>query len=168
MLNVMLNVTLNKTVLFLITLTLSSAVFAGGMCNSASAGPSLTASTSFSGYAVDARTDRKYRMGKLAYAKRDVEGKKIKYCVIADGEAKRVTRSRLKALHGSSVLEFAQSLVLCDQPEQLALMQVADRSAIPNIIYYLAMNYGVNLTPVSASEQIAQATSPTNSLSAGQ
>ena len=157
-----------KAVVSLVSLLLSSAVFAGGMCNSVTGGPSASASSAFNGYAVDARSDNKFRKGKFAYAKRDASGKKIKYCVIADGEPKRITRSRLKALQGQSVLDFAQALVVCEQPERLALMQVADRNSIPNIIYYLAMNYGVNLTAVATEERIAEVPKLDTTASAGQ
>ena len=132
---------------------------AGSMCASASGGTGLSSAPSFSSFAVDGRHqrfDRQLRKGKFAYAKRNERGEKIKYCVMVDGEPKRVSRSRLEAFHGRSVTEFALSLVDCNQPEQFALAQVQDRSTIPDILYYLAAHYQVPLVKLSPEERLAQ------------
>ena len=100
--------------------------------------------------------DRHYRAGKTAIAKRDAQGERIRYCVMVDGEAKRVTKGRLRTLQGGSVDEFAHSLVDCENPGQLALLRVQDRDKIPHILYYLASHYELNLVQLSPEERLAQ------------
>ena len=157
-----------KSIVVLVGLFLTNVALAGGMCSSASGGPSVAGSSAFNGYAVDARYDRKFRRGKLAYAKRDTDGNKIKYCVMINGEPKKLSRSRLESLQGKSVLEFANALVDCNQPDQLALAQVQDKETIPQILYYLTANYGVSLSAVLPEEQIAQNQTPTPIAAGGQ
>ena len=157
-----------KTTVALLSLCFTSLAFAGGMCSSASGGPSVAGSSAFNGYAVDARYDRKFRRGKLAYAKRDAKGNKIKYCVMINGEPKKISRSRLESLQGTSVLEFANALVDCNQPNRLALAQVQEKASISQILYYLTANYRISLSAVLPEEQIAQSQTRANIGAGGQ
>ena len=83
-----------------------------------------------------------------------------------NGEPKKISRSRLESLQGKSVLEFANALVDCNEPNQLALAQVREKELIPQILYYLTANYGVSLSAVLPEEQIAQ-NQPHTSISTG-
>ena len=103
--------------------------------------------------------DRNYTRGKSAYLARSEGGAKIKYCVMVDGEAKKLSRSRLKSFDGGSVDSFMYGLVDCANPENLALAQV-DRERIPYVVYYLSQRYQVGLVRLSPEERLAKRAKP--------
>ena len=131
-----------------------------GMCGGTGTSPtSILGGNTFGSATVVTRsfsTDRTYRMGRVAFSKRDAQGERIRYCVMVDGESKRITRTRLRALQGASVDDFALSLVDCNNPGQLALAKVEAREKIPHILYYLAAHYEVSLVQLSPEERLAR------------
>lgn len=146
-----------QTVLTATLLVVGTSAVAG-IC-SGSGSPSLLAGSSFGSATVHTRsfsTDRNYRMGRVAFSKRTVTGEKIRYCVMVNGEAKRITKTRLRALRGSSIDEFALSLVDCNDLAELALAKVEEREKIPHILYYLAAHYEVSLARLSPEERLAR------------
>ncbi len=131
-----------------------------GMCSGPGPSPtSILGGSTFGSATVVTRTlstDRTYRIGRVAFSKRDAQGEKIRYCVMVDGEAKRITKSRLRALQGASVDDFALSLVDCNNPGQLALAKVEEREKIPQILYYIAAHYEMSLVRLSPEERLAR------------
>ena len=102
-------------------------------------------------------SDLNYRRGKSAFSRRTEDGKKIKYCVMVDGKPKKITRARLKQFNGGSVDDFAHGLVDCEQPSALALARV-DKAAVPQIVYFLAKRYELDLVLLSPEERLARRT----------
>ncbi len=96
-----------------------------------------------------------HERGKSAYYGRSLAGKKIKYCVMVNGEAKKISRSRLKAFNNGAILDFATSLVDCDNPSRLALAQIESKK-ISDVLYYLSSKYKLTLNPLSPEEMLAR------------
>ena len=89
--------------------------------------------------------DEAYEFGKLIYKGRASGTEKIKYCVLVDGEAKKLKRSTAKPYRKGSSEAFALALVDCKMPERLALTTM-NREHVPVLLYYLNKRYKLALT----------------------
>ncbi|NKB99907.1 MAG: hypothetical protein GKR90_15605 [Pseudomonadales bacterium] len=92
---------------------------------------------------------------RAAFHARGKNGKRIKYCVLVDGEPKRISRPRLRAYKRAYVEDFLGALVDCDNPTQLALARVKPRK-LPLVLTYLSQNYRLRLAQRSPEERIAR------------
>jgi len=88
--------------------------------------------------------DENYEFGKALYLGRAPGAKKVNYCVNVDGEPKKLRGRNLRGYKGVSQLDFANALVNCQQPDELALAGVR-KEEIAYVIYYLDKRYKLNL-----------------------
>lgn len=88
--------------------------------------------------------DERYEYGKAVFLGREPGTTKIKYCVEHDGEVKKLKRRTLKRFKSGSAGDFANALLVCDQPENLALRTLKDEQ-IPFVLYYLNKRYRLDL-----------------------
>ena len=89
--------------------------------------------------------DEAYEYGKAVYLGRSPGAQKIDYCVVVDGEAKKVKRTNLKPYKGVTRQELANALYNCDNSEQLALRSVSQEE-VPFVLYYLDKRFRLNLS----------------------
>ncbi len=89
--------------------------------------------------------DEAYEYGKLIYTGRAEGTEKVKYCVLADGQPKKLKRSTLKPFRNGKSAELANAIYDCDNTEQLALAKL-DRKQVPFVLYYLNKRYKLNLS----------------------
>ncbi len=85
-----------------------------------------------------------YDRGKAAYKGRTVDGRRMRYCVMIDGNVERVRRSTLKQFRSASLESLAYALVDCDNPDALALTQI-DPKRVPFVLTYLSQHYNLRL-----------------------
>ena len=90
------------------------------------------------------QVDEVYEFGKAVYLGRAPGTTKIKYCVNVDGKTKKIRGRTLRPYKGSEQLEFANALVNCEQPEQLALAGV-EKEQVAYVLYYLNKRYKLDL-----------------------
>jgi len=88
--------------------------------------------------------DEVYEFGKALYLGRAPGAKKVNYCVNVDGAPKKLRGRTLRDYKGAKQLDFANALVNCQQPDQLALAGVK-KEEIAYVIYYLNKRYKLNL-----------------------
>ena len=89
--------------------------------------------------------DEVYEFGKALYLGRAPGAKKVNYCVNVDGTPKKLRGRTLRDYKGARQLDFANALVNCQQPDQLALAGVK-KEEIAYVIYYLNKRYKLNLS----------------------
>ncbi len=89
--------------------------------------------------------DEVYEFGKALYLGRAPGAKKVNYCVNVDGAPKKLRGRTLRDYKGAKQLDFANALVNCQQPDELALAGVK-REEIAYVIYYLNKRYRLNLS----------------------
>lgn len=88
--------------------------------------------------------DERYEYGKAVFLGREPGTAKIKYCVEHEGEVKKLKRKTLKRFKSGSAGAFANALLVCDQPDSLALRTLKDEQ-IPFVLYYLNKRYKLDL-----------------------
>jgi len=88
--------------------------------------------------------DEVYEYGKALYLGRAPGATKINYCVNVDGAPKKLRGRTLRSYKGSKQLDFANALVNCQQPDELALAAVK-KEEIAYVLYYLNKRYRLNL-----------------------
>jgi len=88
--------------------------------------------------------DEVYEFGKALYLGRAPGAKKVNYCVNVDGAPKKLRGRILRSYKGAKQLDFANALVNCQQPDELALAGVK-KEEIAYVIYYLNKRYRLNL-----------------------
>ena len=93
--------------------------------------------------------DNVYEYGKSIYQGRAPGATKQKYCLIVDGEPKKLNRRTARAWRGSDRLAFANALYNCDEPANLALKAV-DEQQVPYVLYYLNKRFKLELAAASA------------------
>jgi len=89
--------------------------------------------------------DEVYEYGKAIYLGRAPGTKKVNYCVNVDGAAKKLRGRTLRDYKGATQLDFANALVNCQQPDELALAGVR-KEEIAYVLYYLNKRYRLNLS----------------------
>jgi len=89
--------------------------------------------------------DEVYEYGKSIYLGRAPGTKKVNYCVNVDGAAKKLRGRTVRDFKGASQIDFANALVNCQQPDQLALTGVK-KEEIAYVLYYLNKRYRLNLS----------------------
>ena len=118
----------------LVTVSLfASSIWASG----GGGGGGFSGGGNFGGAAPTPRVvDEAYEYGKAVYLGRSPGAEQIKYCVVVDGEAKKVKRSTLKPYKGVTRQELANALYNCEAADQLALRSVSQEE-VPFVLYYL-------------------------------
>ena len=91
------------------------------------------------------KVDERYEYGKAVYLGREPGTTKIPYCVLVDGEPKKLKRRTLKPYRKGSVVDFANALYHCDDPSKLALLSLA-KDQVPHVLYYLNKRYRLKLS----------------------
>ena len=89
--------------------------------------------------------DEVYEIGKAIYLGRAPGAKKVNYCVNVDGEPKKLRGRTARDYKGANKLDFANALVNCQQPDELALASV-EKTEIVYVIHYLDKRYRLNLS----------------------
>ena len=93
--------------------------------------------------------DETYEFGKSVFKGRVAGAEKIKYCVMVDGEVKKLKRSTAKAYREGSFRDFAVALIDCNAPDRQALTTM-DREHVPLVLYYLNKRFKLNLSDQAA------------------
>lgn len=88
--------------------------------------------------------DERYEYGKAVYLGREPGTTRIEYCLLVDGEPRKLKRRTLKPYRGGSVVDFANALYRCDDPASLALLSLAE-DQVPHVLYYLNKRYRLKL-----------------------
>jgi len=96
-----------------------------------------------------------FDLSRSAFNERGIRGKRVKYCVLVDGQPKKINQSRLRSFRGAYLDDFALALVDCGNPTQLALAQVEPKK-IPQVLAYLSQHYRLRLTQLSSEERLAK------------
>lgn len=91
--------------------------------------------------------DESYEYGKAVYLGRLPESEKVKYCVLVDGEVKKVKRKTLKPYRKKTQVELANALYRCDDPSKLALHSVKQEQ-VAFVLYYLNKRFKLKLSDV--------------------
>lgn len=89
--------------------------------------------------------DESYEYGKAVYLGRLPESEKLKYCVLVDGEVKKVKRKTLKPYRKKTQVELANALYRCDDPSKLALHSVKQEQ-VAFVLYYLNKRFKLKLS----------------------
>lgn len=88
--------------------------------------------------------DQVYEFGKSLYLGRAPGSKKVNYCVKVNGEPKKLRSRSLRSYKGVKQLDFANALYNCNDPEQLALLEL-EKEQVAYVLYYLNKRYKLNL-----------------------
>lgn len=115
---------------------MGTSVFASGLSGRVG-GPAGNAS-------APREVDEVYEFGKALYLGRAPGSKKINYCVKVEGEPKKLRGRSLRSYKGAKQLDFANALYNCNQPEQLALLEL-EKEQVAYVLYYLNKRYKLNL-----------------------
>ena len=115
---------------------------------------SVMASGGFSGGGIGGSApprvvDETYERGKSIFKGRADGAEKIKYCVKADGEVKKLKRSTVKPFKNASPQDFALALVDCQAPDRLAVTTMRDHQVQP-MLYYLNKRFKLQLGQAAA------------------
>ncbi len=132
-------------------LFLSSNAAAGGLCSSHAGGASLRMNSVQSSFARSFAGSN----SRSAFRARTLSGKRMQYCVMENGEPKKLRRSSLKAYRGGYVDDLANALVDCDNPQQLALASVKPKH-IPGVLLYINEHYRLRLKQMTPDERLAR------------
>jgi len=98
----------------------------------------------FNSEAYQTRIDRLYEKGKNYFHASNVDGERLKYCVRDGDQATRVSRKSLKQFQKTSLELLSDSLVNCDQPENLIASHLAP-DQMTAVLYYLDKRYRLSL-----------------------
>lgn len=93
------------------------------------------------------KVDESYEYGKAVYLGRSSDAKKLAWCVLVDGEAKKVKKKTLKPYRRKTQSELANALYLCNEPSTLALTALK-REQIAFVLYYLNKRFKLKLSDV--------------------
>lgn len=126
----------------LLAATLASGSFASGGGNG---GGFIGGGASSAGPAPKREADERYEYGKAVYLGRLPDSEKLEYCVLKDGEAKKLKRRTLKPYRGKTLKEFANALYRCDDSTKLALNSLK-REQVAFVLYYLNKRYRLKLS----------------------
>ena len=88
--------------------------------------------------------DQVYEFGKAIYLGRTPDSKKTKYCVNVEGQPKKLRGRTLRSYKGAKQLDFANALVDCQQPDQLALLGIK-KEEVAYVLYYLNKRFKLEL-----------------------
>jgi hypothetical protein len=100
-------------------------------------------------------TNSSFDLSRVAYNVRGIRSKRVKYCVLVDGQPKKINQSRLRSFRRTDLEDFALALVDCDNPTRLALADV-EPEKIPQVLAYLAQHHRLRLPQPSLKERLAQ------------
>lgn len=89
--------------------------------------------------------DEIYEYGKAVYLGRSPDAEKLQYCVLVDGEAKKLKRKTLKPYRKKTRVELANALYLCDDTSKLALHSLKQEQ-VAFVLYYLNKRFKLKLT----------------------
>lgn len=89
--------------------------------------------------------DESYEYGKAVYLGRSPDAEKLQYCVLVEGEAKKLKRKTLKPYRKKTRVELANALYRCDDTSKLALNSLK-REQVAFVLYYLNKRFKLKLT----------------------
>lgn len=89
--------------------------------------------------------DESYEYGKAVYLGRLPDSEKVKYCVLVDGEAKKLKKRTLKPYRRKTRTDLANALYRCDDSTTLALASLK-REQVAFVLYYLNKRFRLKLT----------------------
>ena len=101
-------------------------------------------SNSVQGSGPSRPVDQAYELGKAIYAGKATGVQKIKYCLPVDDGYKKLKRSTARSWKKAPVADFAKALVVCENPEQMALTTLEPQQA-RLVLYYLNKRYNLKL-----------------------
>lgn len=97
------------------------------------------------GSAPQRAVDESYEYGKAVYLGRSPDAEKLQYCVLVEGEAKKLKRKTLKPYRKKTRVELANALYRCDDTSKLALNSLK-REQVAFVLYYLNKRFKLKLT----------------------
>ena len=89
--------------------------------------------------------DESYEYGKAVYLGRLPDSEKVKYCVLVEGEAKKLKKRTLKPYRRKTLKELANALYRCDDSSKLALKSLK-REQVAFVLYYLNKRFRLKLS----------------------
>lgn len=125
-----------------LSLTLG-ATFSFAPSNAIASGGSTAGS--FGGGSPSRKADESYEYGKSVYLGRLPDAQKINYCVLVDGEPKKLKKRTLKPYRGKTLSDLANALYLCEDMSELALRSL-EKEQVAFVLYYLNKRYRLKLT----------------------
>lgn len=125
----------------LLAILVASSSFASGGIG----GGGISGTSGGVGSAQRREVDESYEYGKAVYLGRSSDAKKLAYCVLVEGEAKKVKKKSLKPYRRKTRSELANALYLCDEPSKLALHSLK-KEQIAFVLYYLNKRFKLKLS----------------------